>query len=729
MDLAALDIKIGADFSKLQKDLAGASVVVDKFSKDMAAVGSNSAAATGGMQAISVGAEKMAASFSKVNAQNLPGEIDETSEASRRLQRQFAAFAGVNPFKNAGVDLSKFSLSVKDIPAKLDAAKKSSGSATIALTNLGRVAQDLPFGFIGIANNLNPLLESFQALQAQAKATGTSLKTTLIGALTGPAGLGLALSVVSAALTFAQVGFAAWTRGFETAKKSSDEFKDSIASMSASLNTELTSMSALISVARDYSASQKTRQNAIDELQKRYPGYLSNLNLENINSQETANAIEKLTGALERKALVQAYSNLLTKAQEDLIKQQNTSLEDQIGFFEKIGAVLKGSGNVAIAVSKGTATALENQAASTKVLQDAVDSYSKRLSELTAQQAEENDFKLIDPTKAAKSKKDIENIADVLEKLRLNLTALDTREFEEGLNLSSEKIREIEGVIEKLIVDFQVKPDDTIINKLFGDIKDIRFSAQNFKEFIQNLEKSLPAEAIPDVPIEVKPVFDRLGAADAIRRFSIFLEAKKLGVELPVNFSVANTTELDALEKKLAAIKDRIQKMNESVQLFLSGLATDSLVAFGEAIGAVAAGADASGIFENLFQTIGSGLKTLGKTMIEVSGLIAAIKTALSTLNPVLAIAAGIALTALGSFIENSAPKLAQGGIVPAGFPNDTYPALLSSNEAVIPLDKGLGKFLNTNTEPILIIPEARISGNDIVISYERTQRKNKRTF
>ena len=45
--------------------------------------------------------------------------------------------------------------------------------ATLALTNLGRVAQDAPFGFLGIANNLNPLLESFQRLKATTGSTGT----------------------------------------------------------------------------------------------------------------------------------------------------------------------------------------------------------------------------------------------------------------------------------------------------------------------------------------------------------------------------------------------------------------------------------------------------------------------------------------------------------------------------------------------------------------------------
>jgi hypothetical protein len=96
--------------------------------------------------------------------------------------------------------------------------------------------------------------------------------------------------------------------------------------------------------------------------------------------------------------------------------------------------------------------------------------------------------------------------------------------------------------------------------------------------------------------------------------------------------------------------------------------------------------------------------------------------------NPLLAIPAGVALIALGKFIESKIPKLAQGGIVPSGFPGDTYPALLSSNEAVIPLDK-LSQWMKPTADPILIIPEARISGNDIVISYERTQRKNKRTY
>jgi len=65
----------------------------------------------------------------------------------------------------------------------------TSNQATNALTNLSRVAQDAPYGFIGIANNLNPLLESFQRLQKEAGSSGNALKAMAQG-LMGPAGIG-----------------------------------------------------------------------------------------------------------------------------------------------------------------------------------------------------------------------------------------------------------------------------------------------------------------------------------------------------------------------------------------------------------------------------------------------------------------------------------------------------------------------------------------------------------
>jgi len=56
------------------------------------------------------------------------------------------------------------------------------------------------------------------------------------------------------------------------------------------------------------------------------------------------------------------------------------------------------------------------------------------------------------------------------------------------------------------------------------------------------------------------------------------------------------------------------------------------------------------------------------------------------------------------------------GGIVPSGFPNDTYPALLTSGEAVIPKPDRLPAFGNS----VRLEGEFRVRGTDLVLSLER---------
>jgi hypothetical protein len=113
--------------------------------------------------------------------------------------------------------------------------KPGSDQATNSLINLSRVAQDAPYGFIGIANNLNPLLESFQRLKASTGSTGSAL-TALKGALLGPAGLGLALGVVSSlVVSFGDKLFGAKASMNDYQKVVSDA-KDEFVKMFASLS-------------------------------------------------------------------------------------------------------------------------------------------------------------------------------------------------------------------------------------------------------------------------------------------------------------------------------------------------------------------------------------------------------------------------------------------------------------------------------------------------------------
>jgi hypothetical protein len=98
-----------------------------------------------------------------------------------------------------GAQITKFEAVAKRTGPALSSVRPGANEATQSLVNLSRVAQDAPFGFIGISNNINPLLESFQRLKASTGTTGGALKA-LGSSLMGAGGLGLAVGVASSLL-------------------------------------------------------------------------------------------------------------------------------------------------------------------------------------------------------------------------------------------------------------------------------------------------------------------------------------------------------------------------------------------------------------------------------------------------------------------------------------------------------------------------------------------------
>ena len=81
---------------------------------------------------------------------------------------------------------------------------KPLGDASQSLINFSRIAQDAPYGIMGIANNLNPMVESFQRLSATEGGTKKALQAMVAG-LMGPAGVGVAIGIVSSlAVTFSK---------------------------------------------------------------------------------------------------------------------------------------------------------------------------------------------------------------------------------------------------------------------------------------------------------------------------------------------------------------------------------------------------------------------------------------------------------------------------------------------------------------------------------------------
>ncbi len=84
--------------------------------------------------------------------------------------------------------------------------------------------------------------------------------------------------------------------------------------------------------------------------------------------------------------------------------------------------------------------------------------------------------------------------------------------------------------------------------------------------------------------------------------------------------------------------------------------------AVGKALGEMAAGVGSSGIEAALLGAVGSLVTNLGELAIEIGFGLLAIKEAFMSLNPYLAIAAGIALVALGSYFSTQAQSIGSSG-------------------------------------------------------------------
>jgi uncharacterized protein YoxC len=198
---------------------------------------------------------------------------------------------------------------------------QSSGAATNALTNLSRVAQDAPYGFIGIANNLNPLLESFQRLQKETGGTTSALKA-MAGGLMGPAGIGLALGAVSSLIVAFGPKIANFVKGVDAAKEAEDKFAESLDKARASASESGLKLLAYIGIAENASIADDKRANAlkfvVSELAKVNKAYASTIT----TTDQARAAVDLYTKALIAQAITSRY---IDEIADKTIKLENAN--------------------------------------------------------------------------------------------------------------------------------------------------------------------------------------------------------------------------------------------------------------------------------------------------------------------------------------------------------------------------------------------------------------------
>lgn len=368
---------------------------------------------------------------------------------------------------------------------------KSTNQAAFALLNLGRVAQDAPFGFMAIQNNLNPLLESFQSLQRTSGSFGGALK--LLGSsLLGPAGIGIGLSVVSSAFLIYQMHQQRAKKGTKELADANKELADSIKDINGvqdqgrkNASDELSKLQSLYGATQNLIIPQAERLKIANNILEKYPTYLEGLDAEGILAGEAATQYEKLSNAI----LAKGYAQAAEENRQKLINQQLNATVERTKEVNNLYDINKRRQ----AVSSGIAADLgqEGQIALLGVLGKAAEQSQKKIVEYNKTIEDgANEIKLLDsvvqglikdfgtdvifdPEKTKETKKQVKTIADIFRELNIDLLKVEASVDGTFGNKAKEKVQAFAKAIDKL-VEIGIKPTDGVIKNLQERLLDAR---------------------------------------------------------------------------------------------------------------------------------------------------------------------------------------------------------------------------------------------------------------
>jgi hypothetical protein len=490
-------------------------------------------------------------------------------------------------------------------------------------TNLGRVIQDLPFGMQGIQNNLTQLIPA-------------------------AGGLGLAFTGIVTALTFAQIGFGAWTRGLKLGKDHTDE------------NAE-----ALIRMGQELDAVKDKLEGFGDTLQ--FINRVGKLRLDiNFGKGLGTDLIDLQAQSIGTRELIENLKDL----RDQTLKTQAASLDILLPKFSP----------------------------------EEFDAFQKGI--LDPEKLDEDTKKALDVYNNAGKK--IQEINSDLTKANQETGVLYAQIEQQKLDIIEEGNKKQDEARKKALAE---------LKKRLEEEAKLRF------EYLKTLTRDFVGRDKPITLFYQLQLVDQELKNNPGETLSQKLTKSFLPKTIPVRVNIAPDLQIpqpDVLKENLEnALNDTIQRVS-----------VEGFSALGEGIAAAISGGDLDGVFSNLFEFIGSALQDLGKQMIALAPIITALKAAIKTLNPALMLPAGIALVAIGGALRNLKPKgFATGGVIPPGFPNDSYYARLTSGERVLTPSQNKeweGRNLGRAAMPSMpaYLPVHRLSGSDLLMWYERANKR-----
>ena len=191
---------------------------------------------------------------------------------------------------------------------RLTAAANGAAKATTAVggamkssqmnsQNFARVIQDLPFGFMGIQNNLTQLIPG-------------------IGAA------GIAFSALTAAITFSQVGLQYWGRSAKQAKEQADEFLEFSKKVNEEAGEEIVKAKLLYEASTNAALAMDKRVRAAKELKELYPELLKGYSAEDIALGKAKDKYAELTTEIIKNARAKAAAAKIGELEGKILDEE-----------------------------------------------------------------------------------------------------------------------------------------------------------------------------------------------------------------------------------------------------------------------------------------------------------------------------------------------------------------------------------------------------------------------
>ena len=495
-------------------------------------------------------------------------------------------------------------------------------------TDFARIIQDAPFGIIGVGNNITQLAGSFQVLKNQTGSTGAALKSALGSILSSGNALVLGISILTTAFTVLQMkGFFKSEEAAKSLNEQLDEYRENLDGItkatlegSISAQKEISSLKLLQVQAENTNLTLEKRLAAVNDLRKLAPEYLKNLSDEQILAGNVGDAYKSLTNDILALAKAKAFSAQIDKNSADtltlLLQEEQRAIEisqkrqDQERARREdeqrraIGTAAGGFGSAAISEAAGIESEIN------KLISEQVKSSQQRV---------------------------------VLAEQNIKLEAGIVGFSSQGANFAKVRTEETK---KNVAANEELK-------RSFEEIQKIEFNrpAVSFTPTLPERDKfQLPEANLENIQSQIQ----------ALNALNESLQGTGIGVEqfyaAIANGAAEGFSSLDSFVSRLAETQEFINQTFAILEQGAENTLGDVAFSIGDALASGGNVIKAAG--SALLGGIANILNQLGQLAIATGLAVEGIKQALKTLNPAVAIGAGIALVALAGFVSNKAKSL-----------------------------------------------------------------------